>query len=108
MRCVRRNEQDLCVLWHRQVAGRAEHFVPKDLEACAYYRPLLLKIALDFAHRELPLPELVVQLARLWVMVLVQQKGLCKEFAKEEIARRTMIPIAHFKVAAYCNYLTLR
>ena len=99
-RCVRCNEQDSCELWHR-VAGRPKNAdTLQKLEACAYYRPVLLKVAMDFAHRGKPAPDLVVQLARLWLMVAVHQKGADRVFAVGEIARRTRIPIAHFKVGA--------
>jgi len=99
-RCVRCNEQDSCELWHR-VAGRPKNAdTLEKLEACAYYRPVLLKVAMDFAHRGKPAPDLVVQLARLWLLVAVHQKGADKEFAKAEIARRTLIPLAHFKEEA--------
>ena len=98
MRC---NEKDSCELWHR-VAGRPKTAdTLEKLEACAYYRPVLLKVAMDFAHRGKPAPDLVVQLARLWLMVVVHQKGANKEFAKAEIARRTLIPVAHFEVGAH-------
>ena len=98
MRC---NEKDSCELWHR-VAGRPKTAdTLEKLEACAYYRPVLLKVAMDFAHRGKPAPDLVVQLARLWLMVVVHQKGANKEFAKAEIARCTRIPTAYFEVGAH-------
>ena len=109
-RCVRCNEADSCELWNR-VAGRPKTAVTLEkLEACAYYRPVLVKVAMDFAHRGQPAPDLVVQLARLWLMVVVHQKDVNKEFVKAEIARRTLIPIAHFKVSAhfYSAKLALR
>jgi len=40
-----------------------------------------------------PAPDLLVQLARLWLTVAVYQKGADIEFAKQEISRSTMIPL---------------
>ena len=100
-RCVRCKEEDSCEHW-RPVAEKTKTAdTLEKLEGCAYYRPVLLKVAMDFAHRGKPAPDLVVQLARLWLMVVVHQKGANKEFAKAEIARRTLIPIAHFEVGAH-------
>jgi hypothetical protein len=103
-RCVRRNEQDSCELWHRVNKRQGVYDTwekLQKLQACAYYIPVLLKIASDFVHREMPPPELVVQLARLWLMVLVHQKGVNKEFAKQKISGCTMIPLVDFQVCAY-------
>ena len=46
----------------------------------------LQKLSLDFEFTDQgkPAPDLLVQLARLWLMVAVHQKGANKEFAKEE------------------------
>jgi hypothetical protein len=72
----------------------------EEVEACAYYVPVLLKVAFDFAHLEKKAPDLVVQLARLWLAVLVRQKGADEELAKQKIARSIMIPLASFQVGA--------
>ena len=105
-RCVRHS--DSCELWQRIIQRPKKAVVrrPKHpdalerLETCAYYRPVLVQIAITSAHRGKPAPDLVVQLARLWLMVAVHQKGADRVFAVGEIARRTRIPIAHFKVGA--------
>ena len=72
-RCVSRNEQDSCELWHRVAPVSMDQSTDSDkleeVEACAYYVPVLLKVAFDFAHLEKKAPDLVVQLARLWLAV---------------------------------------
>ena len=112
VRCVSRGLQDKCELWHRITGG------PKDtgtavfletLEPCGYYSDVLQKLSLNLAQQGKPAPDLLVQLARLWLMVAVHQKGVNTEFAKEEIARSTMIPITSMiqpKVRAAFNYLS--
>ena len=111
-RCISRKLGHKCELWHR-VTGRPKDegtaVVLETLETCGYYSNVLQKLSLDLAHRGKPAPDLLVQLARLWLTVAVQQKGVNTEFAKEEIARSTMIPLASMrqpKVRAPVNYLS--
>ena len=94
-RCVRRNEQDSCQLWHR-ITGRPKHAAP-SLPPCAYYSACLGKVASNLAAHGQTVPDLVVQMARLWLMVAVQQGGADKQVAKTEIAKNTKVPLASIR-----------
>jgi len=94
-RCVKRNEGSSCQLWHR-VTGRPRKTLDgaETLPGCAYYSDIVQKIALDHAQHGLPAPNMVLQLARLWLMTGVQQKGFQPPIACSKLALTCRIPIS--------------
>ena len=95
VRCVRRNEKDSCQLWHR-TAGRPNH-AALTLPPCAYYSACLGKVSSNLAAHGQPMSDLVVQMARLWLLVAVQQNGADKQLAKAQIAKSTKVPLASLR-----------
>ena len=102
-RCVIRKEEASCKLWHRGTGRPKSTKTPDTLEACAYYSHVLQKISPDLKEEGKPAPDLLVQLARLWLMVAVYQKGADIEFAKEEISRSTKIPLTSIILSPKVN-----
>ena len=90
-RCVSRGEQDSCELWHRGTGRPKSTNASDTLDACAYFSHVLQTISPKLVEQGQSAPDLLQQLARLWLMVAVYQKGADKELAEAEIARSTMI-----------------